>query len=239
MPNASARASSACHSPRLCPGRAVIRSKLTRAKCACAAAIAASPSSTLCALPKKRKVLVSSACIPIETRLTPALANAATAQGTANAALTSAAAAQSTANAAVAQNNIQDTQIAAIQVLNTTQNARLTALETLSLGAIPALQALTNTHSAQISELFALTDRDRRQARRGTATALALTAAAMPSTPGGVGYALNVSNYRSEQAIGLSVAIRTNGDKPFAVTGGVSFAGSKDIGARVGVAGEF
>ena len=61
----------------------------------------------------------------------------------------------------------------------------------------------------------------------------------MPSTPGGISYAFNVANYRSEQAAGLSVSIRTNGEEPFAITGGVSFAGSKDIRARAGVAGEF
>ena len=61
----------------------------------------------------------------------------------------------------------------------------------------------------------------------------------MPSTPGGISYAFNVANYRSEQAAGLSIAIRTNGEQSFAITGGVSVAGSKDSGARVGVAGEF
>ena len=146
---------------------------------------------------------------------------------------------QTTANAAVAQNVVQDTQIAAIQVLNTTQNSRLTALEALSLGAIPALQTLTSQHSAQISELFALTDRDRRDARRGTSTALALTTAPMPSNVGGVSYALNAATYRGEQAIGLSFAYRTNTENPFAVTGGVSYAGGDSVGARVGIAGEF
>jgi len=150
-----------------------------------------------------------------------------------------AAAAQTTANAAVAQNAVQDTQIAAIQVINNTQNSRLTALESLSLGAIPALQALTATHSAQISELYALTDRDRRDARRGTSAAMALTTAPMPSNVGGVSYTLNAATYRGEQAIGLSVAYRANTDNPFAVTGGISYAGGKSVGARVGIAGEF
>jgi trimeric autotransporter adhesin len=153
--------------------------------------------------------------------------------------LANAATAQTAANSAVAQNAVQDTQIAAIQVVNTTQNSRLTALESLSLGAIPALQTLTATHTAQISELFELTDRDRRDSRRGSATALALTTAPMPSNVGGVSYALNAATYRGEQAIGLSFAYRANTENPFAVTGGISYAGGDSIGARVGVAGEF
>lgn len=124
-------------------------------------------------------------------------------------------------------------------MLNNTQNSRLTALETLAVGAIPALQTLTNLHTAQISELFAITDTDRRDSRRGTATALALTTPSMPSNIGGVSYALNAATFRGEQAIGLSFAYRTNSENPFAVTGGISYSGGDSVGARVGVAGEF
>jgi trimeric autotransporter adhesin len=128
---------------------------------------------------------------------------------------------------------------AAIQVVNTTQNARLTALETLGVGAIPALQEMTQLHSAQISELFAMTDKDRRDARRGSAAAMAMTTAPMPSNVGGVSYAANVATYRGEQAIGFSFAYRANTDNPFALTGGFTHAGRESIGLRVGMAGEF
>ena len=98
---------------------------------------------------------------------------------------------------------------------------------------------MSTLHSAQINELFGLVGSTRRAAQKGTATALAMTTAPMPSEPGKTSYALNVSNFRGEQAIGLSLAHRTNGDNPFAITAGASFAGGKDIGARVGIAGEF
>jgi hypothetical protein len=168
----------------------------------------------------------------------------------------SAAAAQASANAAIAQNLVQDGQITAIQGVNATQNTAIAAIQTVNTNQdtqiaaiqtlnttqttqITALNALTATHTSQINDLFSLAGTNRKEARRGTATALALTAAPMPSNPGGVSYAFNVSNYRSEQALGLSLAIRTNGETPFAITAGGSFAGGKDIGARIGIAGEF
>lgn len=75
--------------------------------------------------------------------------------------------------------------------------------------------------------------------KNGTSTALALTTAPMLSNVGGVSYALNAAMYRGEQAIGLSFAYRANTENPFAVTGGVSYAGGDSDGARVGIAGEF
>ncbi len=87
--------------------------------------------------------------------------------------------------------------------------------------------------------IFALTKRDRRDARCGSATALALTGAPMPSNVGGVRYTLNASTYRGEKGIGFSLTYRANTENPFAVTGGVSYAGGDSVGARVGVAGEF
>jgi len=152
---------------------------------------------------------------------------------------TAAAAAQTTADAAVSQNVIQDTEIAAIQTINTAQNGRLTSLESMAGTAIPGLQALTASHSAQIGQLFAITDRDRREAQRGTATAVALVAAPMPSEPGRTSYTFNLATFRGEQAAGASIAHRFNTDNAFAFTAGVSYAGSHNTAARIGVAGEF
>ena len=148
-------------------------------------------------------------------------------------------AAQTTADTAASQNMVQDTQIAAIQTVNTMQNSRLTSLEGIVGTAIPGLQALTALHSTQIGDLYAVTDRDRRQARRGTAAAVALTAAPMPSEPGKTSYTFNLATYRGEQAAGASIAHRFMTDSPFALTAGVSYAGKGDTAARVGVAGEF
>ena len=86
---------------------------------------------------------------------------------------------------------------------------------------------------------FNITDRDRRDARRGTAASVALVAAPMPSNVGGVSYSLNAATYRGEQGLGLSVAYRANTENPFAVTAGVSYSGGNSVAARVGVASEF
>ena len=152
---------------------------------------------------------------------------------------TAAAAAQSTADAAVSRNVVQDTQIAAVQTVNNLQDNRLMSLESMAGTALPALQSLTATHSAQIGDLYAITDRDRREAQRGTATAVALVAATMPSEPGRTSYTFNLATFRGEQAAGASIAHRFNTDKPFAFTAGVSYAGSHNTAARIGVAGEF
>lgn len=180
--------------------------------------------------------------------------------GTANTARSEAAAAQATATGAatdagiaLAQNAAQDgritaaedvntaqgTQISAIQTVNATQDSRLTSLETMTLSAIPALQALTATHSAQIDDLYSITDRDRREAQRGTAVAVALTAAPMPSEPGKTSYTFNLATFRGEQAVGASIAHRFDTSAPLAFTAGVSHAAGRNTAVRVGVAGEF
>jgi len=94
-------------------------------------------------------------------------------------------------------------------------------------------------NTAGINDLYAVTDHDRRQAQRGTAAAVALTAAPMPSQPGRTSYTFNLATYRGAQAAGLSLAHRVGSDNPFAITAGASFAGKGDVAARVGVAGEF
>ena len=152
---------------------------------------------------------------------------------------TAAAAAQTTADAAVSQNMVQDSQIAAIQTVNNVQDNRLMSLESMAGTALPALQSLAATHSAQISDLYAITDRDRRDAQRGTAAAVALVPAPMPSEPGKTSYTFNLATFRGEQAVGASIAHRFGTDNPFAFTAGVSYAGSRNTAARVGIAGEF
>jgi autotransporter adhesin len=82
-------------------------------------------------------------------------------------------------------------------------------------------------------------DRVRRDARSGTAAAMAMGYAPMPSAPGRTSYSLNGSTFREAQAIGGAIAHRLDTDNPFALTAGFAYAGHGNNAVRVGVAGEF
>ena len=105
--------------------------------------------------------------------------------------------------------------------------------------AISALQTLSASQQGQIDTLFDLRSLDRRDMRQGIATALAMGAAPMPSAPGRTSYVFNLATFRGEQAIGGALMHRLNTSDPLAVTVGFSYAGNRNNGARVGVAGEF
>lgn len=112
--------------------------------------------------------------------------------------------------------------------------------------AIAALQAASGAQALQIealqqgqAQLFDLVNLNRREARRGIAAAVALSAAPFPSAPGRTSYTANTAIYRGEVAFSASVAHRLDVGSPFAVTAGVSHSGGRDTAARVGVAGEF
>ena len=114
------------------------------------------------------------------------------------------------------------------------------SLESMAGTALPALQSLAATHSAQISDLYAITDRDRRDAQRGTAAAVALVPAPMPSEPGKTSYTFNLATFRGEQAVGRVNRAPVRYRQPLRLHGtGVSYAGSRNTAARVGIAGEF
>ena len=87
--------------------------------------------------------------------------------------------------------------------------------------------------------ITATTDQDRQDARRGTAAALAIGQAPMPSAAGRTSYLLNVATFRGEQAVGASLAHRFDTAMPFAVTAGFAHSGGRNTGAKVGIAGEF
>ena len=70
-------------------------------------------------------------------------------------------------------------------------------------------------------------------------TLIAIANAPMPSAPGRISYAVNGATFRGEYALGGSLTYRLPGDTPFAVNVGFSYAGNKNNGVRVGVAGEF
>ena len=101
--------------------------------------------------------------------------------------------------------------------------------------AIGDITALENG----VATLFDLRSSDRRDLKQGVASAMAMAQAPMPSTPGGISYAVNGATFRGEYAVGGSMMYRLNTENAMAVGIGVSFAGNKNNGARVGIAGEF
>ena len=120
------------------------------------------------------------------------------------------------------------TQISAIQTVNTTQATQISALEASQLSV-----------EGDIGTLYDLRDRDRRDMKQGVAAAMSMAQAPMPSAPGRISYAVNGATFRGEYAVGGSLTYRLNSEKPVAINLGASFAGHKNNGARLGIAGEF
>ena len=110
-------------------------------------------------------------------------------------------------------------------------NQALAAMSS-QIGAIPGMQN-------DISNLYDLRRQDRKDMRQGVASAIAMANAPIPSNPGGVSYAVNGAAFRGEYAVGGSVSYRLNTENPTALSVGFSYAGNKNNGVRVGVAGEF
>jgi hypothetical protein len=136
----------------------------------------------------------------------------------------------------------QSTQISALQTTTATQTTQISALQTTTAThttQISALQAAETSLANDIGTLFDLRSRDRRDMKQGVATAIAIANAPMPSAPGKVSYAVNGARFRGEYAVGGSLMYRLPGDTPFAVNAGFSYAGNKNNGVRLGVAGEF
>ena len=120
------------------------------------------------------------------------------------------------------------TQISAIEAVNATQATQITALE-----------AAQDIVTGQIDTLFDLRDADREDMKEGIASAIAIAAAPMPSAPGKLSYAVNGASFRGQRAVGGSLMYRLPSRTPMAVNVGFSYAGNKNNGVRVGVAGEF
>jgi autotransporter adhesin len=87
--------------------------------------------------------------------------------------------------------------------------------------------------------LFDLRRQDRRDMRQGIAGALAMGNAPMPSQPGRVSYAVNGARFRGENAVGGSMMYRLPTKSAMAIGAGFSYAGNRNNGVRVGLAGEF
>ncbi|HET7708808.1 MAG TPA: hypothetical protein VFK50_04640 [Sphingomicrobium sp.] len=141
-----------------------------------------------------------------------------------------------------AVNATQSNQISAIEAVNTTQASQITAIQALNssqTSQIGALQAAQDLVDSRVDALFDLRGTDRRDMKQGVASAMAMASAPMPSEPGRVAYAMNGATFRGEYAIGGSVAYRLPGARSFSVNAGFSFAGNRNNGARIGIAGEF
>jgi autotransporter adhesin len=93
--------------------------------------------------------------------------------------------------------------------------------------------------AVDIDTLFDLRRTDRRDMKQGVAAAMSMAQAPMPSGPGRISYAVNGATFRGEYAVGASLNYRLNTEAPMMVSVGASFAGNKNNGFRVGVAGEF
>jgi autotransporter adhesin len=75
--------------------------------------------------------------------------------------------------------------------------------------------------------------------KQGIASAIAIGSAPMPSEPGRVSYVVNGAQFRGEYAVGAEFKYRLNTGTPMAIGVGLSYAGNKNNGVRVGIAGEF
>jgi len=127
----------------------------------------------------------------------------------------------------------------AITSIHTDQITEIQAVDTAQSNQIAALQEASSSLTSNIDTLFDLRRSDRRDMKQGVASAMAMASAPMPSEPGRIAYAVNGATFRGEYALGGSLTYRLKGRMPMAVNVGFSYAGNKNNGARIGVAGEF
>jgi trimeric autotransporter adhesin len=126
---------------------------------------------------------------------------------------------------------------------NTTVATHTTQINTLNTNVSTLQTAVTGINTSiagletDVGTLFDLRRRDRREARRGTAAAVAMSEAPMPARDGGMSYSLHGATYRGQYAVGGSLKYRVN--PAIALDVGLSHAGHKDTAARVGISGEF
>lgn len=117
-------------------------------------------------------------------------------------------------------------------------NARAAAENRLQT-QINTLGTSLSSLTGRVTSLENNVRQDRKDARQGIAAAVAMTPAPMPSAPGKVAYTVNVANFRDEQAVAASLAMRLRGPNAMAITAGVAYGGGANTAVRVGVAGEF
>ena len=141
------------------------------------------------------------------------------------------------------QNNIDSeatTRSAADVALQTNINAEANtraAADTLLSNQIASINTNFSGLQGQIDTLFDLRSRDRKDMKQGVAAAMAMGDAPMPSHEGGVSYLLTGATFRGEFAGSASLMYRLNARSPMALQVGAAFAGNKNAGARIGLAG--
>lgn len=140
-----------------------------------------------------------------------------------------------------AVNTTQDGQITAIQAINTTQSSQITAIQTLNTtqsGQITALQAADSAFQSQLDGLDFDLSRDRKDARAGTASALAVAALPQASGEGRTMIAGGVGTYRGRHALAIGASHRLQGGNgTFKV--GVTYDSEEHVGANGGFGFEF
>lgn len=90
-----------------------------------------------------------------------------------------------------------------------------------------------------ISTLKTTVDRNRKDANKGIAAAMAMTAAPTPSQPGKTAWATNVATYAGEFATSFAVAHMLDVEYPVVLNGSLGYSPGGSVGVQVGVNGEF
>lgn len=119
------------------------------------------------------------------------------------------------------------------------QSGRTSFVTTDSAGNLATSSFDPNALTGRMGSLSESVDNLRKESRMGTASAMAMTSASMPSARGKTSWAVNTATFKGEWAAGFSVAHRLNVDTPLALTAGYSNAGGTTHGVRMGLAGEF
>lgn len=93
--------------------------------------------------------------------------------------------------------------------------------------------------SNDISTLKTKVDRNRKDANKGIAAAMAMTGAPTPSQPGKTAWATNVATYAGEFATSFAVAHMLDVEYPVVLNGSLGYAPGGSVGVQLGVNGEF
>ncbi|WP_313612650.1 hypothetical protein [Agrobacterium sp.] len=93
--------------------------------------------------------------------------------------------------------------------------------------------------TGDISRLKTTVDRNRKDANKGIAAAMAMTGAPTPSAPGKTAWATNVATYGGEFATSFAVAHMLDVEYPVVLNGSLGYAPGGSVGVQLGVNGEF
>lgn len=93
--------------------------------------------------------------------------------------------------------------------------------------------------NSDITRLKTTVDRNRKDANKGIAAAMAMTGAPTPSEPGKTAWATNVATYGGEFATSFAVAHMLDVEYPVVVNGSLGYAPGGSVGVQLGVNGEF